>query len=301
VGAQGPQGDTGATGGFTYYTGDTGAQGPQGAAGLDAMPLEYTGAQGPQGAAGPQGPQGPVVEYTGAQGPQGYTGATGPQGFTGAAFTGVQGVTGATGPQGAAYTGAQGPQGYTGPQGTELLTYPLTFPANYSVQDTTYTTEPRAIGYHARLTLTDVALTGGGSTAYQPVATFSAALPSAGVFLLSLRLRLANVPLVGGAYAPGSDASVSQLRVRVTLGETAGGATVVAYERVLFLEASAASPLVFAPMGDGSDLVASALLSPLTDNQRTVVVELVAAADLPNDARLVVQATNTALEFVRLA
>lgn len=67
------------------------------------------GAYGDKGATGPQGEQG-------IQGPKGETGAQGPQGIQG-----VKGNTGATGPQGPqgvkGDTGATGPQGATGPRG----------------------------------------------------------------------------------------------------------------------------------------------------------------------------------------
>ena len=95
AGAQGIQGETGATG----------PQGPQGETGA-------TGPQGPQGETGATGPQGSKGDTgaTGAQGPQGETGATGPQGPKG-----DTGATGAQGPQGE--TGATGPQGPKGDTG----------------------------------------------------------------------------------------------------------------------------------------------------------------------------------------
>ncbi|MBX7157650.1 MAG: DNRLRE domain-containing protein, partial [Verrucomicrobiae bacterium] len=68
TGAQGPQGETGATG-------PEGAQGPQG----------IQGETGATGAQGPQGEQGPI----GLTGPQGETGATGPEGAQGP--QGIQG------------------------------------------------------------------------------------------------------------------------------------------------------------------------------------------------------------------
>lgn len=76
-GAQGIQGETGATG----------AQGIQG-------PIGLTGPQGIQGETGLTGPQGPQ----GIKGDTGDTGATGPQGIQGE--TGLQGPQGATGPEG---------------------------------------------------------------------------------------------------------------------------------------------------------------------------------------------------------
>ena len=75
------------------------AQGPQGETGA-------TGPQGPIGATGATGPQGPKGD-TGATGPQGPKGDTGATGATGA--QGPKGDTGATGA-----TGAQGPKGDTG-------------------------------------------------------------------------------------------------------------------------------------------------------------------------------------------
>jgi len=130
-GAQGPQGDPGATG-PQGPQGDAGVQGPQGGPGPQGN-TGATGAQGPQGitgASGAQGPQGPQgsTGATGTQGPQGdpgsqgitgATGAVGPQGDPGP--QGITGATGALGPQGpqgnTGATGAQGPQGDPGPQG----------------------------------------------------------------------------------------------------------------------------------------------------------------------------------------
>ena len=93
-GAQGPQGETGATGaqGPKGDTGDTGAKGPKGDTG-------DPGAQGPKGDTGDTGAQGPKGDTgdTGAQGPKGDTGDTGAQG--------PQGETGPQGPQGKSLTG----------------------------------------------------------------------------------------------------------------------------------------------------------------------------------------------------
>jgi hypothetical protein len=76
--------------------GNIGATGPEGATGPSG---------GPIGATGPQGPQGPSGGPIGATGPQGPIGATG---------VGATGLTGPQGPQGPSGTGATGLTGATG-------------------------------------------------------------------------------------------------------------------------------------------------------------------------------------------
>ncbi|MFF2890372.1 hypothetical protein ACFVSO_26430, partial [Paenibacillus sp. NPDC057967] len=104
AGAQGPKGDTGATG-------PAGAQGPKG----------DPGAAGPAGAQGPKGDPG-AAGPAGAQGPKGDPGAAGPAGAQGQkGDTGEQGPTGTTGPIGPA--GPQGVQGDPGQDGAGITSY----------------------------------------------------------------------------------------------------------------------------------------------------------------------------------
>src|SRR5579859_5573291 len=124
-GAQGPIGNTGATGGvgprgLTGNTGATGGVGPRGLTGNTGA----TGGVGPQGligntgATGGVGPQGLIgnTGATGGVGPQGLIGNTGATGGVGPrGVTGNTGATGGVGPQGLA--GNTGATGGVGPQG----------------------------------------------------------------------------------------------------------------------------------------------------------------------------------------
>lgn len=122
MGATGPRGGTGPTGGgAAAFTGPTGPTG----AGFTGPSFWGTGATGYTGYTGPRGPAG----NTGTTGATGATGSTGPTGTaTGpAGNTGANSATGATGPTGA--TGHVGNDGVYGPlNSTTVWKPPFTDP-----------------------------------------------------------------------------------------------------------------------------------------------------------------------------